>query len=249
MAHQNKTKRKLKAGGVVFGVTVGVNDVEFVELGGALGFDFAIVDCEHELFSDGALEGMIRAADVSGLTVIVRLQNNPERILHVLDTGAQGVLVARVNSRADAQAIVDAAKFQPEGKRTIYYRGRGGNFGLDITSAQQWTQEMNRETLIACIIEEITGVNNLGEILAMPEVDMIDLGPLDLAHSMGWPTQQEVDGLADKIVTESIKVGKAVVTRGDTSTMPKALAKGFRAFSVSPRSYFQTRASQFLNRG
>ena len=246
MVRQNRTKNKLNSGQVAFGVSVGINDVEFAELSGALDFDFVIVDCEHELFSSNALLDMIRAVDVYGLTVIVRTQNNPERILHALDSGAQGILVARVNSKEEAQIIVNAAKFYPEGKRTIYYRGRGGNFGLDITSAKQWTEDMNSQILIACIVEEITGVNNLDEILSVPSIDMIDLGPLDLAHSLGWPPQAEVDKLVDKIVSSSCKAGKTVLSGGDISTMQKSLEKGFRAFHISPRSYFQAGAPLFL---
>ena len=75
---------------------------------------------------------------------------------------------------------------------------------------------------------------------------MIDLGPLDLAHSMGWPAQQEVDKLVDKIVVDSVKAGKAVFTMGSVQNMPGALAKGFRIFTVSPRGFFQSGAPEFL---
>ena len=186
----NKTKAKIKAGGVAFGVAVGPYDVSSVELAGAMGFDFVVIDCEHDLFDPRGAEEMIRAADVSGMTPIVRIMNNPELILHLLDAGAQGVWVARVNSIDDAKRVVNAAKFHPEGTRTIFFRSRGGNFGLDVSNARQWTLDSNRETMIGCIIEGIGGVNVLSDILAMPEVDFIDLGPLDLAHSMGWPEQK-----------------------------------------------------------
>lgn len=246
MVRENKTKAKLQAGGVVFGVGVTMYDPSSAELAGALGFDFVLVDCEHDLFNERAVEDLIRAADLNGLTTIVRMQNNPELILHVLDGGAQGILVARVNSLADAQAVLNSAKFHPEGKRTIFFRSRGANFGLEVSSAKQWTLDTNHETLIGCIIEEIDGVNNLAEILALPAIDMIDLGALDLAHSMGWPAQQEVDKLVDKIVADSIKAGKAVSTMGSIQNMPGALANGFRIFTVSPRGLFQSGATEFL---
>ena len=114
MMRYNKTKAKIKAGEVVYGVTVGVNDPNVVELAGALGFDFAVIDCEHDLFNGRDLENIIRAAEVHGMTPIVRMHNNPERILHALDGGAQGILVARVNSAADARAAIDAALFHPD---------------------------------------------------------------------------------------------------------------------------------------
>jgi 4-hydroxy-2-oxoheptanedioate aldolase len=90
MVRHNRTKAKIKAGEVVSGVTVGVNDPNIVELAGLLGFDFAIIDCEHDLFNGRDLENIIRAANLHDVTPIVRMQNNPEFILHALNGGAQG---------------------------------------------------------------------------------------------------------------------------------------------------------------
>jgi len=245
--HKNKTKTKLKAGGAVLGVSVALGDVDSVELAGLLGFDYVLVDCEHDLFNQKSVEEIVRAANLYELTPIVRMQNDPELILHVLNAGAQGILVARVNSKADVQTILDAAKFHPEGKRTIFFRSRGANFGFDVVKTpQQWTLDSNKETLIGCIIEEISGVNNLASILATPEIDMIDLGPLDLAHSMGWAPQQEVDDLVAKIVADSVSAGKSLFTQGNIGTMSEALEKGFRLFTVSPRGFFQAGATEFL---
>lgn len=249
MVRQNRTRAKLKAGGAAFGVTVGPNDTDLVEMAGLLGFDFAIVDCEHDLFNEAALAQIIRAADVHGMTTIARMQNNSELLLHALDGGAQGVLIARVNSAADAQAVVDAAKFHPEGKRTIFFRSRGGGYALDIDSPRQWTLDTNQETMVGCIIEEITAVNNLAEILAVPGIDFIDLGPLDLSHSMGWIEQSELSRLVDKIVADSVKAGKAVVSPADVDNIPALLDKGFRMLTVSPRAFFQSGATEFLSRG
>jgi len=248
MVRENKTKAKIKAGEVTLGATVGVIDPNVIELAGALGFDFVTIDCEHDLFNERDLENAIRAANVYEVTPIVRMQNNPELILHALNGGAQGILVARVNSALDARAVVDAAKFHPEGKRTVFFRSRGGTFTLDVaeSSPKQWSLDVNRETMIGCIIEEIDGVNNLDEILAIPEIDFIDLGPLDLAHSMGWPEQAKVNGLVDKIVSDSIKAGRAVAIPATVETLPGLLDKGFRMLTVSPLEYFQFGGAEFL---
>ena len=94
MVRKNRTKAKIKAGEIVRGITVSVNDPNIVELAGALGFDFVVIDCEHDLFNGRALEHNIRAANLHDMTPIVRTQNNSELILHALNAGAQGVLVA-----------------------------------------------------------------------------------------------------------------------------------------------------------
>ena len=177
------------------------------------------------------------------------MHNNPELILHALDAGAQGVLAARVNTAADAQAVVDAGKFHPEGKRTIYFRSRGGGYALDIPSPQQWTLDTNQETMAGCIIEEITAMNNLSEILAVPGIDFIDLGPLDMSHSMGWAQQSEINDLVDTVVRDSVKAGKVVVSPANTDNIPSLLDKGFRMLTVSPREFFQSGATRFLNHG
>jgi len=249
LVRENRTKAKLAAGGAAFGVTVGPNDADLVEIAGLLGFDFAIIDCEHDLFDESALMQVIRAADLHGMTAIARMHNNPELILHALDGGAQGVLVARVNTAADARAVVDAGKFHPEGKRTIYFRSRGGGYALDIPSPEQWTLDINRETMAGCIIEEITAMNNLAEILAVPGIDFIDLGPLDMSHSMGWAEQSEIDSLVDKVIADSVKAGKAVASPASVDNIPDLLDKGFRMLSVSPRGFFESGGIQFLSRG
>jgi staphyloferrin B biosynthesis citrate synthase len=250
MVKPNKTKAKVQAGGVAFGASVSPHEAGLVELAGLLGFDYVVIDWEHYLFDARMVEECIRAAELRGLTPIVRMQNNPERIQHLLNAGAQGVLIARVNDANDVRAILAAAKFHPEGKRTVFYNGRGGDFGLAVApgESRQWTLDTNRETLIGCIIEEITGVNELANILAFPEIDMIHLGPWDLAHSMGWPPQDEVGDLGDKIVSEATKAGKAMSTTwgGSADKWSDALAKGYRMFTVSPRGYFKTGGAQFL---
>src|SRR4051812_2009196 len=150
MLKKNRTKAKLEAGGVAYGISVGPAELTFIDVAGDLGFDYVMIDWEHNLFDPSQIEETIRAADVHGMTSLVRMQLNPEHIAHVLNAGAQGVLVARVNSAGDVRTILDAAKFHPEGKRTVFFSGRGTNFGADLAgqSAREFSLEVNRETLI-----------------------------------------------------------------------------------------------------
>ncbi len=250
LVRPNKTKAKIKAGGIAFGASVSPHEAGMVELAGLLGFDYIMIDWEHYLFDARMVEECIRAAELHNVTPIVRIQNNPERIQHLLNAGAQGVLVARVNSADHVRSILDAAKFHPEGRRTVFYNGRGGHFGLSVAPGQsrQWTLESNCETLIGCIVEEIAGVNNLAAIMSFPEIDMIHLGPWDLAHSMGWPPQEEVSALGDKIAAAAKQSGKAMSTTwaGTTDKWLDKVAAGYRMFTVSPRGYFKAGGTLFL---
>ncbi|MQF65439.1 hypothetical protein FIM04_04930 [SAR202 cluster bacterium AC-409-J13_OGT_754m] len=246
MVRPNRTKAKLKNGDVVFGATVNPVDATLVEMFGYLGFDFVIVDCEHELFNGSDLENLIRAGDIYNVTTIVRMQNNPEFILHALDSGAQGVLVARVNNKPTVTSIVDSAKFFPVGKRTLFYRGRGGSFGEDMESPKEWTRQINEETLIGCIIEEEEAFNNLQDIINVDAVDFIDIGPLDLAQSMGWPSPDKANRMVDEIIDSSLAAGKTVVSAGSMENIESQFNRGIRAFTVSPRTMVQSGAKNFL---
>ncbi len=251
-------KRKMRAGQVVFGATVGAPEVTpaLAEMLGLLGFDYLDVVLENDLFDPARLEDVIRAADLGGMSTILRTPYDPQLILRALNAGAQGILATRVTSLAEVRAVLDAAKFHPEGNRTVYHGGRAGSFGREVNAPEGsnpemigWTHRINEETIVGCTIEDIRAVNELDEILAIPALDFIGIGPGDLAHSMGWPPQDEVDALTDKIREASVSAGKTVFIPASVEEMPAALEKGIRAFAFSPRSAVQLAAGAFLKGG
>jgi 4-hydroxy-2-oxoheptanedioate aldolase len=132
----NGAKAKAKAGEVALGAALPFNSPDLVEVLGALGLDFVTLDLEHEPFDELAIVHCIRAAEVFDITPIVRLPNDENLILRLLDAGAQGVHVPRINTARDAQLVVDAARFYPQGKRTFYATGRTGNYGLGATDEE-----------------------------------------------------------------------------------------------------------------
>ena len=258
MVRRNETKRKMKAGQVVFGVTVGAPEATpaMVETLGLLGFDYLDVVCENDLFDPARLEDVFRAADLGGMNTILRTPYDPRLILRALNAGAQGILATRVASLAEVQAVLDAAKFHPEGRRTVFHGGRAGSFGRDVNAPEGsnpemigWTHQINEETIVGCTIEEKSAVDELDAILALPALDFIGIGPGDLAHSMGWPPQSEVDALTDRIREASVEAGKTVFIPASVEDMPQALEKGFRAFAFSPRGALQAAAAAFLEGG
>ena len=168
----NRTKAKLAHNELVLGVCVSSYSPDLVELCAAAGFDFVTIDIEHEGVGYEEVAHMIRAAESFAITPIVRLQKNADEILRFLDAGAQGIHVPRCNSAADAQALVDATRFYPQGKRTFYALGRSANYSFDVDD-REWSESANRELLTIAMIEEVDGLNNLDEILATPYLDVI----------------------------------------------------------------------------
>lgn len=147
------------------------------------GFDWITVELEHTptTFETAAL---CYAMIVAGGTVpLARVPvNSVENIKRVLDTGAWGVIVPMVSSRAEAEAVVAAAKFPPLGRRSVGGQLNAANFDTDQAT---YRQRANDEILVVLMLEHVDAIANAGEIISTPGVDAVFIGPNDLLNSMG----------------------------------------------------------------
>lgn len=202
----NKTKAKLQNNQMVFGAGVGFDSPDTVELLGALGFDYVTFDLEHEVFDERAILHSIRAAENYDITPIMRVPNDPDLILRLLDAGAQGIHVPQINTVEQAQRVVDACRFHPQGNRTFYAVSRSGHYGIGYTE-EQYADISNREILVILQVEELEGVENLPAILAVPHIDALQVGPKDLWQSMGMPDRPKVWEVVDDIIARTVQSG------------------------------------------
>jgi len=235
----NKTKQKIEDGKIAMGAWLTYHSPETVEILGAMGFDFVTLDLEHEPFSELAVVQSIRAAEAFDLTPIVRVPNDADLILRLLNAGAQGVHVTRVNTRQDARAVVEASRFHPHGRRTFYAVGRSGNYGIGMTE-EEYAEGTNRETLVILQVEEEEGVRNIDEILSVPYVDAIQVGPKDLWQSMGMPERSVVRSVIERVLGQVAAAGHwgSMVARLDADAkeqIQRGKALGVRMVAVSPR--------------
>jgi 2-keto-3-deoxy-L-rhamnonate aldolase RhmA len=205
----NKTKRILAAGKLAVGAVIGSPAPELVEVAAVAGFDFVTFDAEHEPLDDGQLVNLIRAAEAFDITPIVRVPKDPDRLLRVLDAGAQGVHVPRCSTVADMRQLVDCTRFYPAGQRTFYRLGRGGKFAHGMTD-DEWSRQANAELLVIAMIEEASALEQLAPMLAVEGVDAVHIGPKDLWQSMGMPPRAEVDKVIQKIAAAVLASGKQV---------------------------------------
>ncbi len=186
----NATKAKLKAGETVFGCFTRYPDATLVEVLGYQGWDFIVFDGEHGTIEPRDCEQMVRAAELRDVTPIVRVPTNqPPIILRYMDSGAHGLHVPWVNSSAEAEAVVQAVKYQPRGVRGLAGI-RAADYAQQGTFAE-YVETANRETLVVIHIETIAAVQQVPEIAAIDGVDVIFIGPTDLSHSLGVPGQPQ----------------------------------------------------------
>jgi len=187
---QNSTKEKLKNGETVFGCFVRYPNAALIEVLGYCGWDFIVFDGEHGTIEPGDCERMVRAAELQGVTPMVRVPvNQPHIILRFLDTGAQGLHVPMVRSAADAEAVVQSTKYQPRGSRGLA-AVRAADYAQRIPFAQ-YVAQANAETLVVAHIETEDAVERLSEIIRVDGLDVAFLGPTDLSNSLGHPGEMQ----------------------------------------------------------
>jgi 4-hydroxy-2-oxoheptanedioate aldolase len=211
----NTTKAKLAEGQVVFGAIIGHHAPDLVELFGAIGYDFVMIDCEHGPMSLDEVEHMVRAAEVFGITPITRIPNHEDStILRFLDRGVQGIIVPHVNTREAARAVAGAARYHPDGHRGVA-GGRAHDYGVGV-SREQSARWINSQLLVIPMVEETEAVDNLDGILSVSGVDVLHVASGDLGQSMGNPGAAAVRDVMRKVIPRIRAGGKFVGVGGNS---------------------------------
>jgi len=178
-------RAKLQSGARTCGAFLQINSPIAAEIMGQAGFDWLIVDLEHGPVDLGSLVQQFQAIGCGGTSApFVRApSNDTTTIKRILDTGARGILVPSVNTRADAEAVVDACLFPPDGVRGAAKSPRAAGYGR---SGRDYFAAANQTLTIIVSVETTEALANLDAILAVPRIDGIFIGPMDLAVSMGF---------------------------------------------------------------
>lgn len=244
----NITKEKLSSGEVVFGAVVSDFSPATVEIFGAIGYDFVMIDCEHGSMNVDQVENMVRAAEVFSITPIARIPNHSDStILRFLDRGVQGIIVPHVNDRDQAESIARAARYYPSGNRGLA-GGRAHDYGVSMGKYES-SEWLNSNILVIPMVEEVEGVENLNEIASVKGVDIIHVAPSDLGQSMGNAPQDEVRELMDEVVPKIRASGKwAGVggnSPGDESRVSDLINLGANFVTISAQSLMLNAAKDF----
>lgn len=177
---------RLRNGERVAGLFVTSPWPDMIEIAGLAGLDFCILDMEHGSLDPLGVEDLCRAADLAGVTPIVRVRKNDgPQVQRALDIGSGGVQVPQIEGRADAEAAVRFAKYAPRGTRGLSLYTRAARFGTEPGSVA--LPRLNDEQLVVIHVEGVRGIDNLDAILAVPGIDVVFLGPYDLSQSLGIP--------------------------------------------------------------
>ena len=162
------------------------------------GYDAVWIDQEHCGLTVTQIEEAARAARAAGLDSFVRLTaTDYATVMRPLEAGAGGIMAAQVRNTTEAEQIVRWAKFQPRGLRGIHGSGVDGRFGM--TPLHDYLRQANDATFIAMQIENQEALDDVENIAAVPDVDVLFVGPADLSQSMGITGQWDNPRLQEAI--------------------------------------------------
>jgi len=228
-------RQRLKQGDLLLGQLV----LEFFTPGlgpmlDACGLDFVIFDMEHGRCDIGMLEHMIASCRGSAIVPMVRVPDlNFAPLSRVLDLGARGVMVPRVETREQTEEIVRALKYAPHGRRGV---ALGIAHDLYRAAGAEFFAQVNQEVPVIVQVETVKAFENLEAIASVPGVDVLWVGHYDLTVSMGIPAQFDHPRLTqamDDVVAACRRHGLAP---GFLPPTPENAAhwvsKGFRMISL-----------------
>lgn len=233
----NVVKEKVFRGEPAIGVMIQFPSPELVELYALMGFEWAFIDAEHGPLGYHECQALVRACDAFGLSSLVRVPKlDHSLIAKYLETGAQGVAVPHIKTVEDAEAVVRAARYYPQGRRGWDAgASRSSSYSL-VCPPLDYFARSNEAIMVALWIEDVEGMENLDAILRVPGVDVINFGVGDLTLSMGLPAQfdhPDVKAAVAEGRRKVVQAGKVLIGEAaDAQTARRLMDEGARLIST-----------------
>ncbi|HLH44670.1 MAG TPA: aldolase/citrate lyase family protein [Bryobacteraceae bacterium] len=233
----NKVKQALKEGRVQLGCSFSqLRSAEVATILGKAGFDWTYLDCEHGGFDMETLQDLCRASAAAGMTPIVRVADAQYSLVaRALDCGAMGILLPRIESPEVLARAVSWAYFPPLGVRG--YGLTAPHLNYEPATMPQAIEHRNANTMVTFQIETKLGLERREELLCVPGIDAVMVGPADLSISLGIPGEFENPKLIE------------AVERIRDSCVKHGVAPGIHMRSAALARCWRDRGMKFLSTG
>lgn len=210
----NKLRAKLKEGTVVTGSVIYSWSPNVMEVAGIAGLDFIRIDNEHAWRQDSSAEHLIRAAIISDVVPLMRVdRDNPYLIRKALEIGAGAIVVPDIHSPDEVENVVKASKFPPRGIRGFSSQCWSGGWGAK--GGREWVQWSDTEPMIGVMIEHVNAIKNIDEIVSVEGLDYVLFGPADYSMSLGLgkpdKNHEDVQSALKDTINAAQKYGKNVM--------------------------------------
>jgi len=179
----NTVKKVLNSGKAAIGATASLKSpVDFLA---DAGFDFILFDTQHSAVEIKELQYQVQAMKGKRASPIIRVgENRQDQICYALDIGARGIIVPMVNTKKETEDMVQWCKYPPMGKRSS--AGARGEWG-EFENYREYMDTFNEECIVIPMIETMQSMGNLDDIVSVPGIDVLLVGPSDLSINLGIP--------------------------------------------------------------
>ncbi len=228
---------RLRNGDLLIGTLISLNSPEIVEILSHTDYDWLFIDAEHGAFNPQQTQSMLQAA--GDTPCVIRIPAGDEVwIKKALDIGAAGIIVPQVHTAEQARQIINQCKYSPVGNRGVGI-GRAHTYGL---SFEDTIKNANDETAVILQAESQAAIDNIEEIVKVPGLDAILIGPYDLSASLGKIGKID-DAKVQDAINQIASVCKAAgITLGyfgvNVSAVKPAIDNGFTLITVGVDTLF-----------
>jgi 4-hydroxy-2-oxoheptanedioate aldolase len=203
------------------------------------GFDSLTVDLQHGVVDYQVAVTMLQAIATTSVVPLARVPwNDPALVMKILDAGAYGVICPMINTRAEAEALVQACKYPPRGYRSF------GPVRASLYGGADYADRANDDLLVMPMIETANALKNLDEILSVPGVDAVYVGPADLSLALGSkPRLDQTDAAIVKAQRDILEVCKrhgvvAGIHNATSAYALKMVGEGYQFVTIASDSRF-----------
>ena len=238
----NPLRQRWASGEAAIGGWLGIPSTASAEMVARCDFDYVCVDIQHGLIDYSDAWPMLQAINIGSATPLVRVPwNEPGIIGRSLDAGARGIVIPMVNTRAEAEAAVQACRYAPDGSRsyagTRVVRQEGSDYFANA----------NADVAVIPMVETVEAVSNLDDILSVPGVDAVYVGPSDLSVSLGLNPgnndgEPAFDAAVAKILDGCARHSVIAGCHTVSELCQRRTAQGFRMITITSDTVALTRA-------
>ncbi|GAA2166004.1 2,4-dihydroxyhept-2-enedioate aldolase [Humibacillus xanthopallidus] len=237
--------RAVRTGDATLGTFLGTASAVTAEVCAAAGFDWLLLDLEHGAGGEEQVRDVVPVAGAYGVPTVVRVETDARiRMGRVLDNGAAGVMLPRMESARQVTEALTHLRFPPHGDRGVATYNRACRFGLDPGALDR----ADDEVLVIVQIESAAAVAAADEIAAIDGVDVLFIGPRDLSHDLGVPGDTSAPSFVaalETVLVAARRHGKACgLLVNDGASAAERLSQGWTFVAIGSDSTLLAAASR-----
>ena len=231
---ENRLRRIWREGQTATGLLLLVPSAYSAEVLAHQGWDFLFVDMQHGAIDERAATDMLTAISTTDTTPLVRVPGlDPGMVGKMLDAGAYGIICPMIDTAEEARSLVAACRYPPLGNRSC------GPFRAGLYGGADYVEHANQTVLTLAMVETRKALENLQEIVAVPGLDAVYVGPSDLSFALGLtPRFDQEDEVFLEAIDKVVQAAKAQgivagIHNGSAAYARRMIELGFRLVSIS----------------